>query len=304
MQVMDAQAGVVELEAVEQGRLTVERLAVAGNRNESLAEVAHDLRNLVTALGVYCDLLEESGVLTAAYAHYGKELRMVATASRGLADKLAAISAAPGRNRKKASMQFTSSRHDRGFLPHAAATGKCQPLHWESILSEPINNLARELLANRNLLAALAGPAVALTIDAEGGALPVRLTGEELTRVLVNLVKNAAEAMPGGGRISVALREFPAGMEIKPHLMLSVVDSGPGIRSEALGKIFESGYTTHAIHRTPQPGLPASHRGLGLSISRSIIEASGGKIHAFNCGGAGSEVTGARFEIELPVRER
>ena len=44
----------------------------------------------------------------------------------------------------------------------------------------------------------------------EGGARPVRLTGEDLTRVLVNLVKNAAEAMPGGGRIQIGLRELPA----------------------------------------------------------------------------------------------
>ena len=72
--------------------------------------------------------------------------------------------------------------------------------------AEPIENLARELLANRNLLAALAGPAIALTVDAEGGARPVRLTGEDLTRVLVNLVKNAAEAMPAGGTIQLRLR--------------------------------------------------------------------------------------------------
>jgi signal transduction histidine kinase len=67
-----------------------------------------------------------------------------------------------------------------------------------------------ELLGNRNLLAALAGPAIALTMDAEWGARPVWLTGEDLTRLLVNLVKNAAEAMPGGGRIHLGLREPPA----------------------------------------------------------------------------------------------
>ena len=74
----------------------------------------------------------------------------------------------------------------------------------------PIENLAAELLANHNLLAALAGPTIALTVDVEGGARPVRLTGEDLTRVLVNLVKNAAEAMPAGGRIQIELRELPA----------------------------------------------------------------------------------------------
>jgi signal transduction histidine kinase len=66
------------------------------------------------------------------------------------------------------------------------------------------------LLANRNLLSALAGPGIALTVDTEGGAQPVRITGEDLTRVLVNLVKNAADAMPAGGRIHMRVCERPA----------------------------------------------------------------------------------------------
>ena len=82
---------------------------------------------------------------------------------------------------------------------------------WDLLPAVPVANLAAELLANRNLLSALAGPAIALTVDADGGARPVRLTGEDLTRVLVNLVKNAAEAMPGGGRIHIGLRERPRG---------------------------------------------------------------------------------------------
>jgi hypothetical protein len=59
----------------------------------------------------------------------------------------------------------------------------------------PIDKLAEELLANRNLLGNLAGPTVAVTVDVEGEAQPVRLTGEDLTRILVNLVKNASEAI-------------------------------------------------------------------------------------------------------------
>ena len=73
----------------------------------------------------------------------------------------------------------------------------------------PMANLAAELLANRNLLSAWRVPSIALTVTAEGGAQPVRLTGEDLTRILVNLVKNAAEAMPGGGRIAIGLCERP-----------------------------------------------------------------------------------------------
>src|ERR1700734_3478234 len=69
----------------------VEALATLGNRGETLAEVAHDARNMVTALGLYCDLLEEPGVLAVPFAHYGSELRLVAGASRRLVEKLVAL---------------------------------------------------------------------------------------------------------------------------------------------------------------------------------------------------------------------
>jgi hypothetical protein len=49
----------------------VETLAAARGEGENLAELAHDARNMVTALGLYCDLLDEPGVLGAPYAHYG-----------------------------------------------------------------------------------------------------------------------------------------------------------------------------------------------------------------------------------------
>ena len=64
---------------------------------------------------------------------------------------------------------------------------------------------------------------------------------------------------------------------------LTVEDNGPGIPAEALEKIFDSGYTTRA-GRTParQRGWPAAHRGLGLAITRSIVEAAGGRIRAAN----------------------
>src|ERR1035441_9868113 len=69
----------------------VETLANLRGESESLIEVAHDARNMVTALGLYCDLLEEPGVLAAPYRHYGGELRLVANASRRLVEKLVAL---------------------------------------------------------------------------------------------------------------------------------------------------------------------------------------------------------------------
>ncbi|MFZ1084306.1 MAG: sensor histidine kinase [Terracidiphilus sp.] len=266
--------------------------------SENLAEVAHDARNMVTALGLYCDLLEEPGVLNPAYQHYGSELRLVATASRRLVEKLVSLDAQAGLPRVAASVahQNGTGQSETG-LKVASRQGRAH--RWDLMPAEPISDLAAELRVNRNLLAALAGPSIALTLEVEGGAQPVRLTGEDLTRILVNLVKNAAEAMPEGGSIRLGLRErLPAGSTAE-SLTLTVEDSGPGVPREALDKIFDSGYTTRAHGLISDAGRPAGHRGLGLCITRSILEAAGGSIHVINL-----VPIGARFEIDLPLRSR
>jgi len=71
--------GGIERKRVE---AVVETLATLAGRGESVAELAHDARNIVTALGLYCYLLEEPGVLATPFTHYGNELRLVAAASR------------------------------------------------------------------------------------------------------------------------------------------------------------------------------------------------------------------------------
>jgi signal transduction histidine kinase len=116
--------------------------------------------------------------------------------------------------------------------------------------------------------------------------------------VLVNLVKNAAEAMRGGGQIALGLHEFHAPMQAEPWVVLTVEDSGPGIPVNALNAIFDAGYSTRTRENSSHPGWASAHRGLGLSICRSIVEAAGGRIHAVN-----HLPSGARFEIELPVRK-
>jgi len=281
----------------------VETLADLSGEGESLAAVAHDARNMVTALGLYCDLLEEPGVLYPSYHHYANELRLVATASRRLVEKLLALDLHSGTGTGAPRPAATTIPTRMGTEPVFAARQE-HTRRWDLMPAELIGNLAEELRANRNLLAALAGPAISLTVHAEGGAQPVRLTGEDLTRILVNLIKNAAEAMTDGGNIQLGLSERTAaalGKESgsKQWLVLSVEDDGPGIPKKALGKIFESGYTTHTNGIFRHGGWPASHRGLGLSITRSIVEAAGGSIRVIN-----RDPGGARFEIELPVRTR
>jgi signal transduction histidine kinase len=283
----------------------VETLADLRGKGESLAEVAHDVRNMVTALGLYCDLLEEPGVLTAPFLHYASELRLVATASRRLVEKLLALDLRQSNSAGLSAadlLRSTTSGPIRTSAGHSGDSLLDRVRRWETLPDGPIANLAAEVLANRNLLAALAGLRISFTVDVEGGALPVRLTGEELTRILVNLVKNAAEAMPEGGRIQLGLHELPADADSSSsarRLVLTVEDNGPGIPRKALEKIFEPGYSTRSSSASRQSGWAAAHRGLGLSITRSIVEAAGGRVHASN-----RDPAGARFQIELPASFR
>ena len=293
------------LGGAERKRVEAVVATLANLRGEggNLAEVAHDARNMVTALGLYCDLLEEPGVLAASYFHYGNELRLVAAASRRLVERLVALDARqdPGAAALPGGLpELEGLPKKDAVAANPASLGRLgQSRGWDSMPAEPIESLSAELVANRNLLAALAGPSIALTVDAEGGDKPVWLTGEDLTRVLVNLVKNAGEAMPAGGRIALGLHEFHSGAETGPWLVLTIEDNGPGIPRKALEKVFESGYTSHVHGAQANGGWAGAHRGLGLAITRSIVEGAGGRIHAAN-----RTPTGARFEIELPVRSR
>ncbi|MGA8740528.1 MAG: sensor histidine kinase [Terracidiphilus sp.] len=280
-----------ELGEPEQKRVdnVVQILSTMTTRGEDLAEIAHDACNMVTALDLYCDLLQEPGVLAAPCAHYSGELRLVAAACRRLVNKLMSV------ERLEAAHEADSKPRDA----HVGAfkTPDQHPRLWKNIPAEPITNMAEELLANRSLLAALAGPTICLTLDVQGGAVPVRMTGEDLTRILVNLVKNAAEAMTAVGRIHITLWESCVEPGNSPWLTLNVEDNGPGLPESILDRIFEPRKPRSEAADEISAEWPVRHRGLGLSITRSVVEAAGGLVQATN-----REPVGACFQIELPVR--
>jgi signal transduction histidine kinase len=123
------------------------------------------------------------------------------------------------------------------------------------------------------------------------------MTREDLTRVLVNLTKNAAEAMPGGGHLQIDLEESAE------SLSMTFTDGGPGISPEAIETIFTPGYTTRVNVEAEQAGQapvvawPLPHRGLGLAIVRSIVAAAGGAAWAANR----RDGCGAVLVLEFPL---
>jgi signal transduction histidine kinase len=270
----------------------VETLTALGMQGENVAEVAHDARNMVTALDLYCDLLQEPGVLAPPFVHYTGELRLVAAASRRLIDKLISLEpATPGED------SVAAKPASDGAAGRALSPLRLHPRHWKGVPTESIRNLAEDLLANRNLLASLAGPTIALTVDVQGGAVPVNMACEDLTRILVNMVKNSADAMAAVGRIHISLWESCGETENSPWITLNVEDNGPGLPNKLLETIFEPKPTKiQSGDPLVRNDWPVAHRGLGLSITRSIVEAAGGTIHAAN-----RDPVGACFQIQLPV---
>jgi signal transduction histidine kinase len=265
------------------------------SRGEKLADVAHDARNMVTALACYCDLLEAPGVLAEPYRHYGNELKLVAAASRRLIDKLLELDGTENGLKCQTDSEDEGISFNDGGVALSQAGAKAVPT--SGFTPKLVQDFAWEVQMNRNLLAALAGPSIALVVDTATGSLPVQMTCEDLTRILVNLVKNAVEAMPTGGRIRITTREIPTAPGESTRVVLNVEDNGPGIPSLALEKIFEPGYTTRTAESDGYGAWNPQHHGLGLAITRSIVEAAGGTIHAAN-----RDPLGTCFQIELPTR--
>jgi len=124
---------------------------------------------------------------------------------------------------------------------------------------------------------------------------PIVIEGLEsrLAQVFVNLITNAASFCEDGDAIRVWVRKR------ENRVLVVVEDTGPGIPEEALTKIFNRFYTQRPISHF------GDNSGLGLSISKQIVEAHGGVIWAENIRPTDADVTseplGARFVVGLPV---
>jgi signal transduction histidine kinase len=105
-----------------------------------------------------------------------------------------------------------------------------------------------------------------------------------MAQVLINLLGNARDAMPGGGKITVRTRPAPDGVA------LEVADTGVGLAPEYVEKILEPFYTTKDIGKGS---------GLGLSIVARVVRAHNGRIEVHSDGPG----QGATFTITLPTAQ-
>ena len=115
---------------------------------------------------------------------------------------------------------------------------------------------------------------------------PVLADESRLTQVLVNLLMNAAQALPAATQ-PTNLVEIRGSRHGVSQVRLSVIDNGPGIPPEFIGRIFDPFFTTKPI---------GEGTGLGLAVSRTIVHALGGTLTVESEAGAG-----ASFHIDLPM---
>jgi signal transduction histidine kinase len=110
----------------------------------------------------------------------------------------------------------------------------------------------------------------------------------EIKQVFLNLIGNALQAMPNGGKLRLHVFESRKNGRQHPDVCISVCDTGTGIRPEHASRLFEPFFTTKAAKGT----------GLGLWISKGIVEKYGGTIRVRSISSMGGNIT--CFQVTLP----
>jgi PAS domain S-box-containing protein len=250
-----------ERRRVEEQLREAEKMEVIGRL---AGGVAHDFNNLLTGILLYCDLLSSAMEPDSRLRQHVEEVRMAGEQGAALTQQLLAIA--------------------RKQVP--------QP--------RPI--LVNEVVAStENLLRRLVGEQIQLVTVLAAGLGKVLADQAQLRQILLNLVLNARDAMPHGGRITVRTeaaaspgdsqcgdgRPRPSSGAELPYVSLSVEDNGCGMDAATRARLFEPFFTTKE---------PGHGTGLGLATVRRIVEESRGLIRVQS-----EPDRGTRIEVFLPV---
>jgi len=252
-------------------------------RRDEIGELSGALRDMTEALWTRLDAIES---FAADVAH---EIKNPLTSLRSAVETVSRIED-PEQQRKLMSIilddvqrldRLISDISDASRLDAELSRAHTQPVDLVRLLSA--------LTEASQATADEAGPK--LRFETRGsGSLVVQGIEERLGQVLRNLINNAATFSPPGGTIELAAWREDS------WAVISVSDSGPGIPESALRAIFDRFYTER-----PKSEKFGTHSGLGLSISRQIVEAHGGTIRAENRHDGTGAAIGARLVIRLPL---
>ena len=216
--------------------------------------VAHDFNNILTAIYMQTEVAQLSGPLSRDVEESLIEIRRTAERATNLTRQLLLFS-------RRQVMQP-------------------KPMDLNEVV-QSLATMLQRLLSREYLLQIELGPE------------PLRLVGDSsmLDQVLLNLVVNARDAMPSGGRLTIqtGVHQPPSGTAAGPHAMLTVPDTGSGIPPEHRDRIFEPFVTTKE---------PGRGTGLGLATAFGIVKQHRGSISVSSELGSGTT-----FTILLPLAE-
>ncbi|MCT7363913.1 two-component sensor histidine kinase [Mycolicibacterium llatzerense] len=222
------------------------------SRRQLVAWVSHDLRTPLAGMRAMAEALEE-GVVDDP-AEYIRQIRDQVDSVNGMVDGL-----------------FELSKIQSGMLKLSK-----EPVVLLDLVSDVVSDM-RALAATRGIRITHAGMADAV-LHADAG---------ELSRVVANLLVNSIRHAPEHSEIEVSAQRLDG-----DRIVLTVLDQGPGVQSQDLGRMFDMGWRGTAA-RTPEDG--GSGAGIGLAIVRGIVEAHGGEVSAAHVPG------GFRLDVTLPT---
>jgi two-component system sensor histidine kinase ChvG len=275
-------------ERVRRGIKSRQQIPDFSSRSDEIGHLSGALRDMTTALYNRIDAIESFA------ADVSHELKNPLTSLRSAVETMPVARTDSSKARLLSIIQHDVRRLDRlisdisdaSRLDAELARNEAEPIHMQRLLEAVV------AVANERRREHQAGIVLSAEPAARQDAYCVSGHDSRLSQVINNLVDNARSFSPPGSTVRVHLRRDRNDVEI------TVDDDGPGIPAHALERIFERFYTDRPDHGFGQ------NSGLGLSISRQIIEAHRGTIRAQNRpgpGGAEGRPAGARFILRLPA---
>lgn len=236
-----------QLQQKQEELLRAERLAAVGRVS---AQVAHEIRNPLSSIGLNVEMLTDQ-LAAAQFGSDGdaKEARDLLSSVTREVDRLTEIT--------------------EDYLRLARLPSPVKRNEDLGKLVEEVMGFAREELERAG---------ISVQLELGEAALPVLADEGQVRQVMLNLVRNAREAMAAGGRLTIRTSATGDG------LMVEVIDTGGGMTADVKSRLFEPFFTTK------QGGT-----GLGLSLSRQIVEAHGGRIEVESDIGRGTT-----FRLRFP----
>lgn len=255
-------------------------------RRDEIGHLATTLRRMTDALYNRMDAIESFA------ADVSHELKNPLTSLRSAVETLPRVTREESRQRLLEVIEHDVMRLDRLISDISDASRLDAELAREDAAPIDLKPLMEAVVGVQRELGAKEGVSVKLAF-VQSGDQGFMLNGHEsrLGQVFTNLLDNARSFSPEGGTIQVRVRRD------EDMLVVEIEDEGPGLRPDMLERVFERFYTD----RAEQSGY-GNNSGLGLSISRQIIEVHEGTIEASNRPGLDEDTPGgARFTVELPA---